>query len=142
MISFPKTDPIHTYRHTLRSRYSETDKMGYVYYGRYLEYFEEARTEMIRSMGFAYSRLEKEGVLLPVTEAALDYHTPVHYDEPMMIDVLIYQRPTVRLITWYRLFTERRKDPHVTGRVSLVFVDAESRRPIRPPASFISPFDS
>lgn len=115
--------------------------MGYVYYGRYLEYFEEARTEMIRSMGVPYSRLENEGVLLPVTEAVLDYHAPVHYDEPMTIEVLIYERPTVRLITWYRLYTERRGDPHVSGRVSLVFVDAGSRRPVRPPASFLAPFD-
>lgn len=116
--------------------------MGYVYYGRYLEYFEEARTEMIRSLGFPYSRMEKEGVLLPVTEAALDYHAPVHYDEPMTIEVLIYQVPTVRLITWYRLYTERRSDPHVSGRVSLVFVNAVSRRPVRPPVSFTTPFDS
>lgn len=141
MIPFPDTDPIHTYRHSLRSRYSETDKMGYVYYGRYLEYFEEARTEMIRSMGIAYSRMEEEGILLPVSDASLAYHAPVHYDEEMQIDVLIYRVPTVRLITWYKVYTGRRENPHVTGRVSLVFVDAATRRPIRPPASMMAPFE-
>ena len=52
-ISFPDKKPLIEYTHTLRSRYGETDKMGYVYYGRYLEYFEVARTEMIRSFGLS-----------------------------------------------------------------------------------------
>ena len=36
---FPDSNPLLTFTYQLRSRYSETDKMGYVYYGRYLEYF-------------------------------------------------------------------------------------------------------
>ena len=36
---------------TIRVRYGETDKMGYLYYGHYAEYFEVSRTDMIRSVG-------------------------------------------------------------------------------------------
>ena len=33
---------------TQRIRYGETDQMGYVYYGRYAEFYEIGRTELIR----------------------------------------------------------------------------------------------
>ena len=62
MVLFPDGIPIHSFEHRLRSRYSETDKMGYVYYGRYLENFEQARTEMIRIMGVHYITMEKDGL--------------------------------------------------------------------------------
>lgn len=137
MIQFPETDPIYTYKHRLRSRYSETDQMGYVYYGRYLEYFEVARSEMIRSMGFAYSKLEEQGVMLPVIYSQIAYKSPVFYDEEMTIQVLIYEEPLVKLQTYYKVFTDRRKDPHVLGQVTLCFTDMESRKPRRAPDFFI-----
>ena len=49
--------------------YGDTDKMGVVYYANYFEFFERGRTEMLRSAGFPYSRLEELGLFLPVTEA-------------------------------------------------------------------------
>ena len=77
MVQFPDASPIHSFEYRLRSRYSETDKMGYVYYGRYLEYFEEARTEMIRSLGMSYDAMEDEGIMLPVVHSEIDYKQPL-----------------------------------------------------------------
>ena len=37
-----------------RIRYSHTDKMGYLYYGRYANFYEAARVELFRSLGFSY----------------------------------------------------------------------------------------
>ena len=53
---------------TVRVRYGETDQMGYVYYGNYAMYYEVARVESLRQLGFAYKNLEKDGVMLPVLE--------------------------------------------------------------------------
>ena len=134
---FPNKKPIYSYTHRLRSRYGETDQMGYVYYGRYLEYFEEARTEMIRSLGFPYTRLEQNGVMLPVVHTEVDYKAPVFYDELMRIEVLLYDVPTVRLETFYKVFTGRRENPHILGKVDLCFMKEESRKPCRVPGDFI-----
>lgn len=112
--------------------------MGYVYYGRYLEYFEEARTEMIRSVGFPYSKLEKTGVMLPVIHTQVDYKAPVFYDELMNIEVLLYDIPTVRLETYYRVFTDRREQPHIQGKVELCFMKEDSRKPCRAPSAFVN----
>jgi acyl-CoA thioester hydrolase len=110
--------------------------MGYVYYGRYLEYFEVARTEMIRSLGIPYSRLEEDGFMLPVVHAELDYKAPVHYDELMTIEVSVFDKPMVRLDTFYRVFTSRLEKPHVLGQVTLCFTDSKNRKPCRAPDYF------
>lgn len=133
----PDKDPIYTYSHELRSRYGETDQMGYVYYGRYLEYFEESRTEMIRSLGFPYTKLEENGVMLPVIHTEVDYKAPVFYDELMRVEVMLFDLPVVKLETYYKVFTVRREEPHVRGRVSLCFMKEESRKPCRAPSDFI-----
>jgi acyl-CoA thioester hydrolase len=133
----PDKHPIISYTHQLRSRYGETDKMGYVYYGRYLEYFETARTEMIRNFGFSYRELEANGIMLPVIHAELTYKEPIFYDDLMDIEVRVFDRPAVRLDTYYEIWTQNRTKLHTTGRVTLVFTDLNTRKPIRCPASFI-----
>lgn len=135
---FPEKEPIYSYTHQLRSRYGETDQMGYVYYGRYLEYFEEARTEMIRSLGFPYTRLEENGVMLPVIHTQVDYKAPIFYDELMDIEVILFDVPTVRLETFYQVFTDRRQQPHILGKVELCFMKEDGRKPCRAPADFIA----
>jgi len=137
MIDIPEKDPVLKYSHKLRSRYGETDQMGYVYYGRYLEYFEVARTEMIRSLGFSYKRLEEEGIMLPVIYSQIEYKLPIHYDEEMRIEVTVFDKPLVRLETYYRVFTERSEAPHILGQVNLCFTDSESRRPRKAPDHFL-----
>lgn len=141
-ILFPDKNPVIEYSHYLRSRYGETDKMGYVYYGRYLEYFEVARTEMIRELGISYRELEDDGIMLPVIHAELEYKIPVHYDVEMEIKVYVFDEPTVRLQTFYEVYTADQEKPHVKGEVSLCFTDANSRRPCRAPAYFLDKIKS
>lgn len=73
----------------VRVRYAETDKMGYVYYANYLEYFEMARTEYIRERGKSYREVEREGYLLPVTEVWTKYFKPAGYDDLLTIETEI-----------------------------------------------------
>lgn len=136
-MEFPDKPPIIEYTHRLRSRYGETDRMGYAYYGRYLEYFEVARTEMIRSYGLSYREMEDSGVMLPVIHAELEYKIPITYDEEMHIKVMVYDMPSVRLQTFYEVRTSESDNVHVFGEVSLCFMDRETRKPLRAPASFL-----
>ena len=45
----------------IRVRYAETDRMGLLHHANYLVYFEQGRTELLRSQGFAYKDLEDGG---------------------------------------------------------------------------------
>lgn len=111
--------------------------MGYVYYGRYLEYFEVARTEMIRSYGLSYREMEESGIMLPVIHAELEYKAPILYDEEMTITVSIFDMPSVRLQTFYEVTTAATENVHVFGEVTLCFMDAERRKPRRAPQAFL-----
>lgn len=71
----------------VRVRYAETDQMGIVYYANYLVWFELGRVELLRSLGLAYSRLEKDhGCILPVISARCRYKAPARYDDEILIE--------------------------------------------------------
>jgi acyl-CoA thioester hydrolase len=73
--------------HQVRVRYAETDQMGIVYYANYLVWFELGRVELMRSLGLAYSQLEKEHeCILPVIEATCRYRSPARYDDEILIE--------------------------------------------------------
>jgi acyl-CoA thioester hydrolase len=70
---------------TVRVRYAETDKMGVVYYANYFVWFEVARTDLLRSLGWSYREMELAGVSLPVIEAHCEYTKPARYDDELEI---------------------------------------------------------
>ena len=70
---------------TLRVRYAETDQMGVVYYANYLVWFEVARADLLRGLGWTYREMEAAGVFLPVIEAHCEYRRPARYDEQIEV---------------------------------------------------------
>ena len=113
-----------------RVSYGDTDKMGVVYYANYFEFFERGRTEMMRSAGFPYAKLEELGVFLPVVEAKCRYFAPARYDDLVTLRsaVLELGRIKVRIGTQVRLADR----VLVSGEVTLACVSPE-RKPIRVP---------
>ncbi|MBP6403824.1 MAG: acyl-CoA thioesterase, partial [Bacteroidia bacterium] len=77
----------------VRVRYAETDQMGYVYYGNYAAYFEVARVEALRSLGFSYKKLEEDGLMLPVLDFSVKYFKPAYYDDVLTIKTTIRELP-------------------------------------------------
>ncbi|MBU4200891.1 MAG: acyl-CoA thioesterase [Verrucomicrobia bacterium] len=73
------------FQHAIRVPYAHTDQMRFVYYSHYLEYFEMARSELLREVGLPYAELEERGVFLPVVEAHCEYKTPAHFDDLLMV---------------------------------------------------------
>jgi acyl-CoA thioester hydrolase len=57
--------------------------MGVVYYANYFVWFEVARAELLRSLGWSYREMEHAGVALPVIEAHCAYHRSAHYDDEL-----------------------------------------------------------
>jgi len=119
----------------IRVRYAETDQMGVVWHGNYLQYFEEARTEALRASGWSYRSLEESGVMLPLVEVHLDYLRPARYDDLLTVRVTVAAPPTARMRFDYAI-DHASGERLVTGHTVLGFVDAVTRRPCRPPARF------
>jgi acyl-CoA thioester hydrolase len=121
---------------SLRVRYGETDRMGYVYYGDYAEFFEVGRVEALRSLGFPYRRLEDEGLMLPVYDLHVRYHRPAHYDDLLAIRTIIEEMPGVRIKFRYEVCNET-GDLLTEAATTLVFVERCTMRPCRAPRQLL-----
>ncbi|MBN8574112.1 MAG: acyl-CoA thioesterase [Candidatus Kapabacteria bacterium] len=125
---------------TIRVRYAETDQMRVVYNGEYLTYFEVGRTEALRAFGLPYTELEKEGYLLPVIEAFIQYKSPAFYDDILEITASLSSCITATITISYII---RRKDILIAeGRTVHTFVHATTMKPARPPKSYRQMIDS
>ena len=119
---------------TLRVRYSETDQMGYVYYGNYPQYLEIGRVDALKSVGVSYRSMEESGFGLPVKELIIKYHNAALYDDELIIATTVNHMPTNKIVFDYEI--KRGDDLIVTAQTTLFFINKE-KRACRPPQSFI-----
>ena len=116
----------------IRVRYGETDQMGYVYYGNYAMYYEVARVESLRNLGFAYKDLEASGIILPVLENHSYFIAAAKYDDLLTIKVSIPEKPAVKLGFRYEITNEN--DILINkGSTILAFVNMKTGKPCKPP---------
>jgi acyl-CoA thioester hydrolase len=120
----------------IRVRYAETDKMGYVYYGNYAQYFEVGRVEGLRDLGLSYRKMEDEGIMLPVLEYQIKYFKPAFYDDLLTIKTTITQVKGARIFFEYETLSESNEVLN-KGATTLVFVNKESNKPCPPPDWFM-----
>ena len=120
----------------LRVRYSETDQMGTYYNSRALEWFEVARTELLRAMGRAYTSMESDGLMLPVREARVEYLGRARYDD--LLDLTATARMLSRAQIRIDVEIRQADSGAVVCRGWTVHVVTNSQgRPIRPPKWFV-----
>jgi acyl-CoA thioester hydrolase len=124
-----------THEIQLRVRYAETDQMGYVYYGNYATYFEVARVETFRHIGFSYKEMEDEGIMMPVLEYKTKYIKPARYDDLLTIKIIIKDKPGVRIRFEYEVYNEAKVLLNVS-ETTLVFVNKETAKPSMPGGHF------
>lgn len=126
-----------THHHRHRVRYRECDRMGIVYYVHFLDHFEAARTELIRSRGLSYKQMEDSGILMPVVRLDIRYRKPAYYDDVLDVKTILLEQPSTRLELLTEIRRENESEVLVAGRTTLCFVDQERGRPIRAPEFLI-----
>src|SRR5215813_9915684 len=112
----------------LRVRYAETDQMGVVYHGNFFAYFESARAESIRQLGFTYADMERMGVIMPVIEVQCRYLRPVRYDELLTIQVILKELPAHHKIEFHHEVFNEKKELLATGYVILYYMEAKTMK--------------
>jgi acyl-CoA thioester hydrolase len=119
-----------------RVRYAETDQMGVVYHANYLVWCEVARTELIRRRFLPYAEIEKRGIMLAVSDAAIRYHAPARYDDLVRVEAWISLMRSRTVTFEYRIMRVadgRPPDRLATVTTTLVGLDRESRPTKLPP---------
>ena len=126
-------------KHTsqIRVRYADTDKMGFVYYGKYFEYFEQGRSDLLRAIGLPYPDIEKQGIFLPVIEAFAKYRKSAEYDELIALETTVSEMPVARVRLEYKVYREGDEEPLVEGYTIHSFLNASTQKPTRAPTFFL-----
>ena len=91
---------------TIRVRYAETDRMGLLHHANYLVYFEQGRTELLRSRGLAYKDLEDQGYLLVLTKVQVRYRSPARYDDLLTLRTTVVRTTLVKIEHRYELLRD------------------------------------
>lgn len=125
-----------THRYRLRVIYAQTDRMNIVYYSRYYEFFEAARSALLRRINAPYAALERDGYRLPVVESYCRYHGSATFEDLLTVETYLEEEPKVKFKLAYKVFKAGREDPIVTGYTVHSFVNSDLR-PVRAPGEFI-----
>lgn len=116
----------------IRVRYAETDQMDVVYYGNYAQYFEVARAESIRHLGYTYKDMEAEGIIMPVVELQCKYLRPAHYDDLLTIKTVVKELPADHRIEYFQEVYNEKGKLLTTGRVVLYFMTKDMKKATMP----------
>jgi acyl-CoA thioester hydrolase len=121
-------------KHTYHSKiyYKDIDQMGIVYYSRYFELFEAARTELLQSIGLEVTEIEKSGTMLPVISAHCDYKVGIKFEAVLQIESVIKALPASTLRIDYSVFSDRKQILHADGYTIHAFINSEGKA-VRPP---------
>jgi acyl-CoA thioester hydrolase len=109
--------------------------MGVVYYAKYLEYFEVARTEMLRAMGLPYLEIEAQGFALPVASASIKYYKGAIYDDELFITAKLTPKESPKVEIHYEV--SRDGNLIAEGETILVFVDIATGKPVKAPGFYL-----
>src|SRR3984893_15351907 len=90
----------------IRVRYAETDRMGLLHHANYLVYFEQGRTELLRSLGLSYRDMEDQGFLLVLTKVQVRYRRPARYDDLLTLRTTVMRTTLVKIEHRYELLRD------------------------------------
>jgi acyl-CoA thioester hydrolase len=112
----------------VRVYYEDTDAGGVVFYANYLKFFERARTEMLRDMGFEQDQLiAEQNIIFVVRSVQVDYLKPAHFNDFLDISAQITQAKKVSLN--FEQEVARGDELLCKGKIRIACLDAKSMRP-------------
>ena len=121
----------------IRVRYADTDQMNFAYNGKYFEYFEVGRTEMMRERNLTYKTIEESGFYMPVYSVHINYKNPAYYDELLEVETRVEKLPELKVRIDHIVKCVDRNILICEGYVELVFIKQETKKICRPPEFFL-----
>ena len=126
----------------IRVRYAETDQMGVVYHSNFFPYFESARAESIRHLGFTYADMEKMGVIMPVVDVHCRYLRPAKYDDLLTVKTMLKELPVHLKIEFHHEVYNEQAELLAVGKIILYFMEAKGMKKTAMPALLLEKLQS
>ncbi len=105
------------------ARYAETDQMGIIHHSNYPIWFEAGRTDFFRKLGRNYSKIEAEGILLPLIDLKCCFKSPARYEDEIIIRTKLIKFSCVRLLFQYEVLNKDGMLLIATGETSHACTD-------------------
>ena len=109
----------------IQLRYSDTDQMGVIYHANYFSFFEQARTQFLRDLGFDYYKVEEDGIIFPVRDVSCTYLKPIRFKEKIYITTKVDKLTKIK-ITYYHEIYNIEGELKATGYTTVISVDKET----------------
>ncbi|MFZ2313593.1 MAG: tol-pal system-associated acyl-CoA thioesterase [Methylobacter sp.] len=112
----------------VRVYYEDTDAGGVVFYANYLKFFERARTEMLRAMGYEQDELiATEGIIFVVRSVQIDYLSPARFNEQLQVSAEVSEVKKASLT--FEQVIARGDDVLCKGVIRIACLDVQTMRP-------------
>ena len=105
----------------------------YSIHGNYAEYFESARAESVRQLGFTYKELEAMHIFMPIVEIHCKFVRPAHYDDLLTVKVILKELPVNHRIEFHHEVYNEKGKLLTIGRVVLYFINSATKLKTRLP---------
>lgn len=132
----------HTFAFTIRVYYEDTDAGGLVYYANYLKFFERARTEWLRALGFEQDQLaRRERLMFVVRSAQIEFLKPARFNDLIEVDAAIASRRGASLTfdqTIRPAQAARQGETLCAAQVRIACIDAGSHAPRALPPGLVA----
>lgn len=106
----------------IRIHYALTDQMGMVYHGHYAQFYEIARTEAIRQLGYTYKDIEEKGIIMPVIDIHSRFLRPAKYDDLITVKTTLKELPVHHKIVFHHEIYNEQNELLNSGVISLYFL--------------------
>lgn len=106
----------------VRVRFTETDPLGIVWHGNYIQYFEDGREAFGRHHGISYLDQKKHQFSTPIVKSVCEHKLPLKYGDVATIKTTYVDSDAAKMIFKYEIFNPEGKVV-CTGETVQVFVE-------------------
>ncbi len=115
-----------------RIYYHDTDSGGVVYYGNYLKYLEEARTEFLEQKGLSVRDLRDQGFLYAVRKCTITYKSPARYGDTIVANAKLTKMTAAQMVFEQKVFDKDSGDIRAEAEVFLVSLNQDFKPAVIP----------
>ncbi len=106
--------------------FHDVDVLHIAWHGHYVKYFELARCQLLRQIGYDYPEMKASGYAWPVTECYLKYVRPARYGQLVTVTAKLVEYEN-RLKIAYLIRDAQTAEKLTQGWTAQVAVDIDSR---------------
>ena len=119
----------------IRVRFTETDPLGIVWHGNYIQYFEDGREAFGREHGISYLDQKAHGYTSPIVKSSCEHKLPLRYGDVATIKTTFVNSAAAKMIFRYEIFNPEGQLV-CTGETVQVFLNREGELSLTIPDFF------